>query len=181
MIRQLSGVVFGISLLSACTDPTGMAPIASRDLAPPARAASAGVVKSAITGTISFVGGGAPEKVTTTPSGQCFFRHAPVYDHLDGDVVGSVTFDEDERAACDFSHLTAAGPFTGQVAWNGRSGTISGQWETNCVADASQPIGLSCDGTMNARGSGGLDGVQFHFKWGPGWYPFPYTGTAFSS
>jgi hypothetical protein len=30
------------------------------------------------------------------------------------------------------------------------------------------------------RGSDGLDGVQFHFKWGPGWYPFSYTGTAFA-
>ena len=30
---------------------------------------------------------------------------------------------------------------------------------------------------MNARGSDGLEGVQFHIKWGPGWYPFPYTGT----
>ena len=22
--------------------------------------------------------------------------------------------------------------------------------------------------------------INFHFKWGPGWYPIPYTGTAFS-
>jgi hypothetical protein len=70
-------------------------------------------------------------------------------------------------------------PFEGEVTWNGRTGTISGQFTTNCKPDASQPLGVSCDGTMNARGTGDLEGVQFHTKWGPGWYPFSYTGTAF--
>ena len=115
-----------------------------------------------------------------TPSGHCFFLNQEVLDHFEGDVVGPVTFHENQRAPCDFSHLTGNGPFTARVTWNGRIGTITGEWTTNCKADASQPIGLSCDGTMNARGSDGLDGAQFHFKWGPGWYPFPYTGTAFS-
>jgi hypothetical protein len=71
------------------------------------------------------------------------------------------------------------GPFEGEVTWNGRTGTISGQLTTNCKPDASQPLGVSGDGTMNARGTGDLEGVQFHTKWGPGWYPFSYTGTAF--
>jgi hypothetical protein len=38
-------------------------------------------------------------------------------------------------------------------------------------------IGLSCDGVMNARGSGDLEGVHFKFNWGPGWFPFAYSGT----
>jgi hypothetical protein len=36
----------------------------------------------------------------------------------------------------------------------------------------------TCGGTFEARGSGGLEGVKFHFVWGPGWYPFDYTGFA---
>ena len=180
-MKSIPFLIFAAAGVTACSDPSGLTPTNHRDLQPVARASSAGVAKYPISGTISFVGGGAPGQVRTTPSGQCFFGNVQVVDHLEGDVVGPITFDENERAPCDFSHLTGSGPFTADVMWNGRSGSIAGQWETNCVADASQPIGLSCDGTMNARGSGGLDGVQFHFKWGPGWYPFPYTGTAFSS
>ena len=76
--------------------------------------------------------------------------------------------------------MVGSGPFEADVVWQGRTGKISGQWTTNCKADATSPAGISCDGSMNARGSGGLEGVQFHFKWGPGWYPFPYSGTAFA-
>jgi hypothetical protein len=138
------------------------------------------MVKQSIGGTISSIGGGPIAGFRMTPSGNCFFYNAQVINHFEGDLVGPVTFYENERAPCDFSHLTGSGPFVAQVTWNGQAGTISGQWTTNCKADATQPIGLSCDGTMNARGSDGLDGVQFHFKWGPGWYPFSYTGTAFA-
>lgn len=168
----------GITAVVACGDPAGI-PTGVRTLNVPSTV-SATAVKQPISGTVSLVGGGSLGGFRMTPSGRCFFLNAEVIDHFEGDVVGPVTFDENERAPCDFSHLTGSGPFVAQVTWNGMSGTISGQWTTNCKADASQPIGLSCDGTMNARGSGGLDGVQFHFKWGPGWYPFPYTGTAFS-
>jgi len=168
----------GVSGVVACGEPSGV-PAGSRSLTVPTTGSSA-VVKQPITGTISFVGGGSLGGFRMTPSGQCFFLNAQVIDHFEGDVVGPVTFYEDQRAPCDFSHLTGSGPFVAQVTWNGQAGTITGQWTTNCKADASQPIGLSCDGTMNARGSDGLDGVQFHFKWGPGWYPFNYTGTAFS-
>lgn len=164
----------------ACSDPAGITTRAGRGLTVPTGSAFSANVKTPISGTVSFVGGGALAGFRMTPSGNCFFLNAQVFDHFEGDVVGPVTFYENERAPCDFSHLTGSGPFSAQVTWMGRSGTITGQWTTNCTADASQPIGLSCDGTMNARGSDGLDGVQFHFKWGPGWYPFPYTGTAFS-
>jgi hypothetical protein len=170
----------GVSYLAACSDPAGVGVTGRPYASVPAHSLSAGVVKQPMAGTISFVENGSLAGFRMTPSGQCFFLNAEVLDHFEGDVVGSVTFYEDQRAPCDFSHLTGSGPFVAQVTWNGVSGTITGQWTTNCKADASQPIGLACDGTMNARGSDGLEGVQFHFKWGPGWYPFAYTGTAFS-
>jgi len=141
---------------------------------------ASGVEKAAISGTIQFLGVAPPGRSLVTSSGRCHNWDAPVTTTFTGDVAGVVTFFEQQHGPCDFSDLVASGPFEGQVTWNGRSGTIAGQWTTNCDADSSQPLGLSCDGTTNARGSGGLEGVQFHFKWGPGWYPFAYTGTAFS-
>jgi hypothetical protein len=170
----------GITYLIACSDPAGVASRRSDDLTVPLKVSSDGVFKQPIAGTISFVGGGSLGGFRMTPSGRCFFLNAEVIDHFEGDLVGPVIFDENERAPCDFTHLTGSGPAVAHVTWNGVSGTIAGQWTTNCKADASQPIGLSCDGTMNMRGSDGLDGVQFHFKWGPGWYPFSYSGTASS-
>lgn len=177
--RFWMALAVGAVCVVACSDPAGVPSAGVRSLRVPSTASTT-VVKQPISGTISFVAGGPVAGFRMTPSGRCFFLNAQVIDHFEGDVVGPVTFYENQRAPCDFSHLTGSGPFVAQVTWNGRSGTISGQWTTNCKADASQPIGLSCDGTMNAPGSDGLDGVQFHFKWGPGWYPFPYTGTAFS-
>ena len=77
------------------------------------------------------------------------------------------------------THFTTSGEFGGQVTFQGRSGEFAGHWETNCKFDPA--LGTpSCDGVSNARGLGGLEGVQFHIKWGPGWWPFSYSGTAFS-
>lgn len=140
----------------------------------------AGASKNAISGSIDFVGGAAAGRTIVTPSGRCHLFDSPVFTQWRGDVSGTVTFHEQINAPCDFSDVVGSGPFDGEVTWNGRSGVISGQWTTNCIPDPSQPVGLSCDGTLNARGAGGLEGVEFHTKWGPGWYPFPYTGTAFS-
>jgi hypothetical protein len=156
------------------------APLAPPQLKTAAMASVQASVKETIGGTISFDGVGSVAGFRVTPGGQCFFLGVETNSQLAGDVAGPITFYENERAPCDLSHLTGNGPFVAHVTWNGASGTISGEWTTNCKPDASQPIGLSCDGTMNARGSEGLDGVQFHFKWGPGWYPFAYSGTAFS-
>lgn len=142
---------------------------------------SAEPTKTGISGTIAFVGQGVPGVSRVTPSGRLNAWNWPANTYFDGDISGSVTFVEQVHAPSDFSDLVASGPMHGDnVTWNGRSGGISGQWRTNCVPDASQLLGLSCGGVMNARGSGGLEGVEFHFSWGPGWYPFPYTGTAFS-
>ena len=178
------GMVFAGMLLTACDhDPVGVQrapeqPISGGAAIGPA-AAAAGMNKSLIHG---FIGQIAilPGDTRSTPSGRCHFRGVSVINSISGDVTGTLTFYENEQATCNFSDLVGAGPVQGPVTWNGRSGVISGQWTTNCNADASQPLGLTCDGVMNLRGSGGLDGVQFHFEWGPGWYPFPYTGTAFS-
>jgi len=35
-----------------------------------------------------------------------------------------------------------------------------------------------CGGTFEAQGSGGLQGVKFHFEWGSNFFPFDYTGFA---
>ncbi len=166
-------VMFG----AVACDNTPMAPLDEPGLF----ASRAGMIKQTITGTLQSAPGDVPPgRALTTPSGICHWWDVPVFTYFEGDVEGPVTFHEQEHFRCDFSRLTGSGPFQGQVTWNGRSGIMSGQWTTNCKPDASQPLLISCDGTMNARGSDGLDGVQFHFKWGPGWYPFPYTGTAFS-
>jgi hypothetical protein len=90
-----------------------------------------------------------------------------------------VTFDATVTWAQERTHLIARGPFEGEVTFRGRAGRITGQWTTNCKWDSS--LGrVSCDGVMNARGTGELDGAQFHIEWGPGWWPFPYSGTASS-
>jgi hypothetical protein len=109
----------------------------------------------------------------------CQAFHVFEYTYIYGDLEGTITYDASSHATCDYSHLVGSGPFTGEITFQGRTGTITGQWTTNCKFDTSLGS-ISCDGTMNARGAGELEGVQFHFKWGPGWWPFPYTGTAFS-
>ena len=147
--------------------------------APSAAASAAGMNKSSIAGFVASIAA-LPGETHITPSGRRHFSDVPVINSIRGDLTGTLTFFEQELAPCDFSALVGSGPVSGPVTWNGRSGVIAGQWTTNCKPDASQPIGLSCDGVMNLRGSGGLEGVQFHIAWGPGWYPFPYTGTAFS-
>jgi hypothetical protein len=101
----------------------------------------------------------------------------------EGVIVGFVTFRRRVmNAPCsllpeDLGAFAFSAPFDGEVTWKGRSGMIAGQSTANCRRDASQLAGWSCDGTMNARGSGDLDGVQFHIKWGPGCWPFRNTGT----
>jgi hypothetical protein len=134
--------------------------------------------KTAISGTISNSVPGIPARVLQTPSGRCHYFGWPNATQFTGDVSGAVTFEEHINAPCNLTDLVANGPISGTVTWNGRTGEIAGEWTTNCNPDASQPVGLSCDGVMNARGSGDLEGVHFKFNWGPGWFPFPYTGTA---
>ena len=178
-------------LITACdSTPTGVAPPArsattgisrgGADAPSAAALASSGMTKTPVAGTIVSLGQIPPERFIQTPSGMCHYFDSPAITQFTGDVAGSVIFDESIQARCGFGTLHASAPVHGDVSWNGRSGTISGQWTTNCTADASQPFGLSCGGTFNVRGSGGLEGVQFHFDWGPGWFPFPYSGTAFS-
>ena len=168
-------------LLVACTDQQPVAPDMS-----PVFAAGAGMNKEPISGTTQSVDEPGPGSVVITPSGQCHFFDMPGLSFFDGDVVGFVTFRRRVfNQPCEGPEgngaFTGSGPFDGEVTWKGRTGMIAGQWTTNCKRDPSQPTGISCDGTMTARGSGDLEGVQFHFYWGPGWWPFPYTGTAFST
>ena|ERR1700741_19869 len=172
-------------LLVACVaDPTSPKARSSdaRLLAPAGgvRTAASDANKTAINGTIVFVATLAPGRVLITPSGRCHFWAFPEITQFTGDISGSVTFNEHVNAPCDLSDLVASAPVSGQVTWDGRTGGISGQWATNCTPDPSQPAGLSCAGTFNLRGTGGLEGVHFHLTWGPGWFPFAYEGTAFS-
>lgn len=139
-----------------------------------------GVTKSPISGTIQRSGAGLPERAIITPGGPCHFFNLLIFTEYTGDLEGPVDFNEDIHQKCTGGRLIASGPFAGEITWNGRTGTISGQFTTNCEPDPSQPAGVSCDGTATLRGSGELEGVQFHYTWGPGWYPFSYSGTAFS-
>jgi len=172
-MRRLSLTLVPL-LLVACTDQDPLAPATSPQFA------VAGPHKEPISGFMDFAGAGVPAYQHETPSGICHVWNYPIYGSYHGDVVGTVVFYEDQNRRCDGTgRLVARGPFEGEVTWNGRDGTMSGMWTTNCEPDPSlPPPSLSCDGTMNARGSGGLEGVHFHFKWGPGWWPFPYTGKA---
>ncbi len=166
-------------LLAACTDQQPVAPDMS-----PVFAVGAGMNKTPISGTIEWEADLGVGRFLTTPSGRCSLFAVPSVSEFTGGVAGLVTFrrrvlnipcgaDPEGKGA-----FTSSGPFDGDVTFEGSTGMIAGQWTTNCKRD---PVSVwSCDGTMNARGSGDLKGVQFHFKWGPGWWPFPYTGTAFS-
>jgi hypothetical protein len=180
-------LVFTVAGCSSDTIDRVSAPIAPRtttlsaQMRPHTAGASAvATSKDAISGTITNSVPGIPAKVSTTPSGRCHFFGWPNVTQFTGDVSGIVTFTEHVNAPCDLSDVVGNGPISGDVTWNGRTGAISGEWTTNCNPDASQIVGLSCDGVMNARGSGGLEGVHFKFNWGPGWFPFQYSGTASS-
>ena len=139
-----------------------------------------GVTKEPIGGEIGLLGLGAPDRTVATPGGMCHLFDVPVFTEFTGDLEGTMTVHESIHQKCVGGRLVASGPFEGEITWNERTGMIAGQFTTNCDPDPSQPTGVSCDGTMIARGSGGLEGVRFHIDWGPGWYPFPYRGTAFS-
>jgi len=134
------------------------------------------VTKFPIAGTIAYDGEDEPGRELIDCDGKYHFWDGPVHTIFDGDVSGKVTFQEKGIIKPDGSGVFS-GPFEGTVTWNDTSGTISGQFATNCKVDSS--TGISCDGVLNARGSGGLEGVRFKFVWGPGFYPFPYTGTAY--
>lgn len=174
-----AAAAFGCS--GAPTAPGTATPVTTIDSAEDGASSAPleGMTKTPIAGTLDFMSQGGPERFRMTPGNMCHYWNFPVYDVLLGDVAGPITFYENLRGSCDGSHFVGSGPFEGHMRWSGREGSIAGQWTTNCKAVKDE--GVLCDGTMNARGEGGLEGVQFHFKWGPGLsYPFPYTGTAFA-
>jgi hypothetical protein len=142
-------------------------------------AQSAGVQKTSISGTIELVSLEPPGRRTVTPSGVIHMWELPEHTQFTGAVVGPVTFHASANRSGDGTHLVSRGPFDGEVTFQGRTGLMTGQWTTNCKWD--EALGnVSCGGIMTARGQGDLAGVQFHFEWGSGWWPFSYTGTAFS-
>ncbi len=175
--RLLSALVAAI-LPWACADAPATAPPVHTTVA--ADAYTAGVEKVSITGTMVALSDGPPVRVIVTPSGNCRYWDFEGFAQFEGDVQGPVTFHRQLNTPCDGSHPRGSGLVEGSLTWNGRSGPVLGQWTTNCKPDDS-PDGVACDGTMNFRGSDGLDGVQIHTKWGPGYWPFSYTGTVISN
>ena len=155
----------------------GAAPTAVDQPAPVAVTQDGGTVtasaggKIPISGTLGFVGVGVPMRDFVTPGGIEHFFGWPVQTVFTGSVEGPVTFTENGTVLKD-GKVTYHGPFEGEVTWAGHSGTMSGMWHTVCDPTP------SCGGTFEAQGSGGLRGVKFHFEWGPGYFPFDYTGFA---
>lgn len=171
--------------LASCEE----SPTSAADALTPAFSHSGnGVHKVPINGMTLSVEELEDERVLITPSGRCHLFGSPGVFNFTGDVQGMVTFNRRVvNVPCDFGNspgdrLTGSGPFEGDVTFDDRTGMMTGQWTTECRFDPSIPVvGLSCDGVMNARGSGDLEGVRFHFVWGPGFpgiQPLPYTGTA---
>lgn len=126
-----------------------------------------------ISGELAFAGQGALT-IRGTPGG-ILHLEAPVTTRFSGDVVGDVVFTERGVVLKDPDGKVAwHAPFVGEVKWASRTGTISGQWHTVC----STVPQVTCGGTFEAKGAGGLEGVKFHFVWGPGFYPLDWTGFA---
>jgi hypothetical protein len=71
------------------------------------------------------------------------FPNAPKTADVSSEIVNPTDIGEQQHIRCDFSRFVGSGPREGEVTRNGRSGTISGQWTTNCKPDASQLLGLS--------------------------------------
>jgi len=143
-------------------------------------ASVAGPEKTPINGAIQIVGIDPPSRILVTPSDRCHQWNVVEHTVYSGDLQGSVTYIANVKGDCELTHFTSSGTFGGPVTFQGRSGEMAGTWETNCKIDPALGT-LSCDGESNARGLGGLEGVQFHIKWGPGWWPFSYSGTAFAN
>jgi hypothetical protein len=109
--------------------------------------------------------------VRVTPGGIVHEQGGTAETSFTGDISGTVIFSYKRvHAAADGSHLVSKGPFEGEVMWEGRTGVMSGMFTTECK--------LSCGGTMIGHGSGGLEGLKFQIKWGPGDWPFDYEGFA---
>jgi hypothetical protein len=143
--------------------------------------ANSGMTRTTISGTLDIVGGPPPGRVLTTPGGTCHFFQQQLFVNLTGDVEGPVTILEDGHdIKCDATVFIVSGSFSGQVTWNGLTGDISGPIMLSCSREGGPPPPTCVTRVMNATGSGGLDGVLFHFDLQPGWFPFDYAGTVFS-
>jgi len=180
MTYRLVVAIVAAVVVVGCAD--GGAPVAPLRSAMPLQLgianAGSGTQKTAISGTIALNVVDPPTRFRQTPSEVCHLLGVLEHTTYSGDIAGEVTYVANAKLDCATTHLRSSGSFGGHVTYQGRTGDIVGHWETNCKFD--EALGtLSCDGISNARGSGGLEGVQFHIAWGPGWWPFKYTGTAF--
>lgn len=185
MRRHAATVALALGLaLAACEQAPPAAPESpSSPLAP--LAAAQGVTKLPIEGVIASLGTTQPN-VRSTPSGRCHLTdYFNTGQFTSGDLEGSIQYHYHAvnlpcvPSAGPGSRLTASGPIEGEITFRGKTGPVSGHWSTECRPGETLS-GLSCDGVYNLRGSGELEGVRFHVVWGPGWWPFSYSGTVSS-
>jgi hypothetical protein len=130
--------------------------------------------KIPISGTWDYVSQEAPVRDFATPGGIEHFFEVPVHTVFTGSIDGLVTATESGNAVKDFTVVVYRGPVEGEVTWAGHTGTVSGMWHTRCELVPT----VTCGGTFEMQGSGDLRGVRFHIVWGPGFFPFNYTGFA---
>lgn len=187
MRRHAVPVALALGLALAACDQAPPAAPETLSPAPVPFAAARGVTKAHIEGWIAVGPTEGPAGMVPTPSGQCHFSEYPSENAFTGDLQGTVTFDRDVfNVPCSFDAeegpLNFSGPLHGTVTYDGRTGEIRGQGWGHCGYDPSTLIHYSCGGVTNAFGvrGGELEGVRFHYRWGPGWFPFPYSGTASS-
>jgi hypothetical protein len=178
-VLSLAAVAAGLVAL-ACG---GAGPTAVVQPAPVAVNEEGGTVTASSGGKIPIVGqivGDCndlpPSREFVTPGGIDHFFEWPICTTLAGDVAsvaGQHMWFTESGAFLRNGKAVFHGPFAGDVTWMGQTGQISGTWHTLCETGVP-----TCGGTFEAQGSGALEGVKFHFVWGPGWYPFDYTGFA---
>lgn len=172
-------VALGVLVIVGCDNVLEVSD-SEQSVLSPSLLESQGVNKTPIDGMLQITGIEPAESILETPGGICHAFGLPVHVVYSGDIVGEAVFLEQIHIKCSEVANIASGPIKGVVTWNDRTGTIRGQFTTNCEPDPTQPLGISCDGVMNVRGSGELEGVHFKYDWGPGFPSFPYSGTAFS-
>ena len=142
----------------------------------PATAANKGADKVPIAGTNLFLSL-TPDEVRVTPGGVVHQSGDEATVQWGGDITGETTITYHRSHVTRNGHrLLAVASSHGVLTWDNRTGEVRGVTNATCKAD---DLGeLVCSGTFVLHGSGELEGVTFHVKWGPGFFLFPFEGFA---
>ena len=110
---------------------------------------------TAVSGTINVTPVGAPGEMGTTPGGTTHIRDWTIaLTFTDGDLAGTGSFVQNSDWNSVYNgHVS--GTLTADVAWQGRSGTFTGQFSGNV-----HEFYLSA--TFVCQGSGGFEGMKWH-------------------